>query len=119
MPITVVIIIGSVLIAAIIGIDIYLAADKITGNTWSEIIRMWAKATPIIAWACGVLSGHFFHPIDNFKPILGQPNSIALLIWLSAVVGIVGLGLAKSGYPMAPWMAFIPACIAGALLWPV
>lgn len=119
MPTLIVSIIGGVVVIFLIGFDIYLAADKVSGNTWSEILRTWAVVTPVIPWACGVLSGHFFHPIENLKPVLGTQSSITLLIWLTCVVGIIGLGLDRAGYPVPPWIVFLPALVVGSLLWPV
>lgn len=119
MNIKIVIAIGLTLVAALIGIDIYLAADSVKGNTWSEIIRMWAKYTPLVPWTIGVLTGHFFHPFDNFRAVLGQPASIAVLIWLTGVVGIMGLSFMKAGYPIPGWSVLVPAFTAGWLLWPV
>jgi hypothetical protein len=120
MPLGTTIVVGLTLLAALTGIDLYLAFDKIPGNTWSEIIIMWAKATPIVPWICGVLSGHFFHPYDSMKPLFGQPNSMVVLVWTSCCVGLAGIALVQSyGFHMPPWVPFVVACVVGALLWPV
>jgi hypothetical protein len=63
--------------------------------------------------------GHWFHPKDDFQAVLGQPRSIALLIWLTWVVFVLGLGFAGSGLPFPPWLPVLPGMIAGWLLWPV
>lgn len=118
MSIKIAIYIGLSLLAALIGVDIYLAADNVKDNTWSEIIRAWSKHTPIIPWICGVLTGHFFHPTEA-KAILGQPSSVALLIWITAVVGIFGISFLRFNMPIPAWSVLIPAFIAGWLLWPV
>ena len=102
-----------------IGVDIYLATDAIKGNTWSELLRAWSLKTPLGPWAIGVLSGHFFHPTNGFQAVLGQPSSIALLVWLTALVGMVGFWTLKAGLPIAGWVIILPAFIAGWLLWPV
>ena len=121
MPVSIVVVLGLVIVAAIIGLDIFFAIDKVGGNTWSEIIRCFAESTPMIPWICGVLSGHFFWPaaIGKYIPLLGQPNSIALLIWTGCIVGIIGLGLIKSGMVFPLWLAFIIGGIGGMFLWPV
>lgn len=119
MPIKIVIIIGVTFIVGIIGLDIWWAVDDRPGNTWSEIIRVWGRATPLVPWACGVLSGHFFHPVDGLAPLFGQPTSVAVLIWLTWGVGVAGLALSGSGHPVPPWAAFLPAMVVGAALWPV
>lgn len=113
------IVIGLSLVAALIGVDIYLATDSVIGNTWSELLRAWSLTTPLGPWAIGALSGHFFHPINNFQAVLGQPNSIALLVWLTALVGMIGLIAFRAGTPIPGWTVMVPAFIAGWLLWPV
>lgn len=119
MSVKIVIAIGLILVAMLIGIDIYLATDSVKGNTWSEIIRMWSKHTTLVPWLMGILTGHFLHPYDNFRAVLGQPASIAVLLWLTGIVGILGLGFMRAGYPIPGWSLLIPAFIAGWLLWPI
>ncbi len=111
--------IGGGLLAIAIGLDVWLAVDRVPDNTWSELFRKGALATPVIPWACAVLMGHWFHPNDDAQPVLGQPKPIALLIWLTWVVFVVGLGLTGSGIPVPPWIPVLPGMIAGWLLWPV
>lgn len=115
----IVIIIGSVILAVAIGIDIWLAVDPVDDNTWSELMRLGALATPVIPWACGVLMGHWFHPNDNAQAVLGQPGSIALLLWLTWVVFLVGLAFISSGISLDPSLLVVPGMVAGWLLWPV
>lgn len=117
MPVSIVVVIGLVLLSILVGLDVYFATDKVPHNTWSEIIRHWAKHAPLVPYICGVLSGHFFHP--NTKSILGQPHSIALLIWTACFIGVVGLGLYHNGISPPLWLVFLLGCVAGALLWPV
>jgi len=119
MPIGAAIAIGALIVSVLIGFDVYLALDGKAGNTWSEIVRDWSGETPIVPWICGVLTGHFFHPESIAQPLLGQPNSIALLIWLTVAVAIVGLVALRLGVYPEPWLPLLPAFIAGALLWPV
>ena len=49
---------------AFIGIDIYLAVDATTGNTYSEILRNFDKRNGwfglSLAWGFGLLIGHWF-----------------------------------------------------------
>lgn len=121
MTLPIVIGIGCALIGVIIILDIFLAIDAVSGNTWSEIIRHLAKSTPLIPFVCGVLSGHFFWPaaLKENIPLLDQPNSIALLIWIACITGIVGLGLTKNGMMFPLWIAFLIGGVGGTLLWPV
>ena len=112
-------IVGGVIIAALVGVDIYLAVDKFPDNTWSEVIRIWALATPVVPWVLSVLIGHFFHPINNLKPLISPPGNYIALIWLTAAIGIVGVALARAGHPIPPWTVVIPAIVIGSILWPV
>jgi hypothetical protein len=121
MALPIVIILGCIIVAVIIGLDIYFLTDSVSDNTWSEIIRKFGKRTPLAPFACGVLSGHFFWPelLKEFIPLLGQPGSVALLIWAACVVGIIGLGLVESGITFPLWLAFLIGTVGGVLLWPV
>ena len=111
--------IGGGLLAVAIGLDIWFAADDVPANTWSELLRLGAKETPVLPWACAVLMGHWFHPKDGFRAVLGQPNSIALVIWLSWALFVIGLALSAADLPIPPWIPVVPGLVAGALLWPV
>ena len=57
-------IIMAVFVLSFIGVDIYLAVDKVSGNTYSERLRAWAKVWPplrlIGCFAMGVLAGHWW-----------------------------------------------------------
>ena len=110
--------VGLILLGLLLGFDVYLAADKVPGNTWSEILRQWGKSTPFIAWFWSVMLGHWFHP-ESVKPILGQPGSVALLIWLTSLLVVWGLGLSRAGYPIPSWTVIVPGILAGVFLWPV
>ena len=112
------IVIGLSLLAILLGIDVYLATNNVPGDTWSQLLRRWGEGTPLIAWTCGVLMGHWFHP-DSWKPLLGQPTSVMILIWFTVTLGIIGLGFRAIGHPLPSWMVLLPAFLAGGLFWPV
>jgi len=61
---TVTTIIMAVFVVSFIGVDIYLAVDKVSGNTYSERMRAWAKVWPplrlIVAFGMGMLCGHWW-----------------------------------------------------------
>jgi len=111
--------IGGGLLAVAIGLDVWLAADDVPDNTWSELLRLAAYETPVLPWVCGVLMGHWFHPKDGFQAVLGQPRSIALLIWFTWALFVIGLAVSSLGLPIPPWIPVVPGLVAGALLWPV
>jgi hypothetical protein len=59
----------SILIAVallLIGWDIYVAANKDSGDTISEIL-LWTSQRPILPFAMGVLMGHLFWPQNRSK----------------------------------------------------
>ena len=111
---------GIAIVAALIGLDIYFAVDGVAGNTWSEMIRKMAFVTTFIPWVCGVLSGHFFHP--GWRSAIERPGNFAVLVWLSAVIAIMGMGVLRSGWAYVNWVpmiTFFVAVFVGAKLWPV
>jgi hypothetical protein len=59
----------SILIAVallLIGWDIYVAANKDSGDTISEIL-LWTSQRPILPFTMGVLMGHLFWPQNRSK----------------------------------------------------
>jgi hypothetical protein len=48
--------------AGLIGLDVYLAANKTKGDTISEVLLNESRKRPIIAFAAGALIGHLFWP---------------------------------------------------------
>lgn len=106
-------IVGLGLIAAFIGYDVYLALDGVRGNTWSELARKFALASPVLPWACGVLCGHFFHPAVTIG------IHVPVLIWLTFAVAVTGAALRRAGRPVPPWAPLVPGFCAGWLTWPV
>ena len=54
----------TVFMVAFIGVDIYLAVDKVAGNTYSENLRRWGKLWPplrlMVAFGMGMLCGHWW-----------------------------------------------------------
>lgn len=54
----------SILIAAallLIGWDVYVAANKDSGDTISEVL-LWVSKHPVLPFALGVVMGHLFWP---------------------------------------------------------
>lgn len=99
---------------ALIVLDLFLAGDDISGNTWSELLRAGAKQTPVVAWLGGLVLGHWFHPNDEAEPAIPPPENALVIAVLTAVVLIVGFIT-----PVPPWVPVPLGAIAGAWLWPV
>lgn len=96
------ILIGVLLIVgviALIGIDIWLVSDKVTGNTFSEMLREGAKLTTFFPLSVAILIGRWFHPVDNLKPLLGL-YSIPVLMIISYTIVVLGDILKKKGHPI-------------------
>lgn len=53
-------IVGTVLLIAAVGWDIYVALDDVPGNTFSEIVARIAHTHPTVIYIIQVLPGHFF-----------------------------------------------------------
>jgi hypothetical protein len=66
--------------------DIYVASNRRSGDTESEVIRDFALKHPSFALAVGVLMGHFFwnvtEPIASWRSTVGLPvlGALALTI---------------------------------------
>jgi len=56
------------LVAVVIGWDVYLAADDKEDNTISDLVTEASEESPIIAFAIGVLCGHWFWNNCDDKP---------------------------------------------------
>jgi hypothetical protein len=111
--------IGLIIVGVLIIVDIWLAVDRTVGNTWSELLREASRHTLFVPWSLGVLMGHWFHPGDDFAPLVGGA-SIWILMGLSAVLVALGLVLRfvyKYEPPAWPWV--FGGMVVGALLWPV
>ena len=111
-------ILGLTILAIVIGIDIYLAADTIKGNTWSEMVRAFSFKSPFAPWAWGGLGGHFFHQWIPKFPLAHDAN-IALLVWLSALVMVVGHSLYMKGTYLPPFAVLFVSTFIWSTLWPV
>lgn len=104
----------TVLVAVLIVIDIALATDPEPGNTWSELMRSAAEATPVVPWLAGLVMGHWFHPGDELEPVIDPPGNALVLLALSGIVLVIGAVVR-----VPPWLPFVVAAPIGAFVWPV
>ena len=110
--------IGIIVIVVLVISDIVLANDEVPGNAPSQVVRWLSRYTVGVPFGLGVLMGHWFHPIDDFDPILGD-NSPMVLLGIGLVLGIGGLIFGLQKRPLAPWPWAILGFVLGWLLWPV
>lgn len=104
---------AAVITLALIVVDIVFATDRVRGNTWSEVIHHWGGKVPVIPWTWGVLLGHFFGRGMVPAPFTAQAG-IALLVWATVVVQLVGMSLG-----VHPLISGLIGIVAGAVCWAV
>lgn len=110
--------IAGMVLAAVV--DVYLATDRITGNTWSELTRSWAEKSIIIPWIAGVIAGHWFHWFKEGNAF--NPTSMWVLIGLTIPVLVGGILVHNLVHPFPNWLLMVVlqlGILAGALLWRV
>jgi hypothetical protein len=105
-----------VLVAIIIGADVVLATNKLTGDTWSEVIRNWSLYLPAVPFGFGFLMTHWFG-LNPKGPFFGQPSSAIFLGWLVIVVSMIGFACHKFGISIHPLIMLSLGGIAGYFLW--
>jgi hypothetical protein len=108
-----------VLVVLLIGVDVYLVADKVPGNTWSEMLRNAATHTTFVPWTLAVLAGRWFHPIDAMEPVGSQTVGAALLMVTSYVVVVAGDILRKKSMPVPGWSIVLLGVPAGIFFCPI
>lgn len=107
-----------VLIVALIVVDVFLVIDQVKGNTWSEMLRDAARCTTFPPWVFGVLSGRWFHPVDDWEPLLGN-WSFAVLMAVTWLVVVVGDILRRRSVPVPGWLVILIAVPVGAVFAPI
>lgn len=88
------------LFVAVIGFDIYLAMDGLTGNTYSEIIRTrtnsWWWLGHLITAGMGLLAWHFFR--NNILPgeeVRGRKSRHLLNLLFLVLAFIIGIAFCE------------------------
>ena len=102
-----------VLASIAVGVDIWLAANSVSGDTISEVSKAYAWKWATIPVAYGVLTGHLFW--SAFGEIKWKWLRIVGL-WVLAVAFIT-LDIVDL-YDMMPIIPLAPAVVLGRLLWP-
>lgn len=103
-----------IVVAALIIVDVFLATDDVSRNTWSELIRVAGKKTIAVPWMLGLVMGHWFHPTDHAKPSIDAPGNAVVLLAATLFVALVGLAV-----EIPLWIPLVLAAPVGALIWPV
>jgi hypothetical protein len=104
----------SVVVLGLIAWDVYVFIEPSEGDTISEATLSWAWRSAFVAFALGVLGGHFTWPrcaSARFR----KWSAIGLAI--VGVLLIVGDVLNFTPNVMPIWY-FVPGVIAGHLFWP-
>lgn len=101
-----------------IGWDFVVALNGIPRDTISEVIKYWARQFPLIAYAWGVLGGHFFW-VRRAGPIVeyGLP-SYTLLAATAFLVVYIGIFIKQTGGVYYPYWFFVAGIFAGHFIWP-
>jgi hypothetical protein len=100
-----------VVFLAVIGIDIFWAADHVPGNTFSEVINFLSRYAKLLPFAGGVLGGHLWH-LDMWA--LPRSMGIPLMLWLAVVAEVISLATPT---PMFCYLVF--GVVVGMICWPV
>jgi len=119
--VTVVLMLG--VVVGLVGWDVYVASNKVDGDTISEIIQGLAFKHTVPATAWGVIAGHFFWPGSNmFSHWWGSVIVLALVTVLLCVLDIVHV---KVGLPLVALLESEPiimvffGIILGHIVWPL
>ncbi len=106
-----------VVVGVIILVDLFLAFNRIEGDTISEVIKEWAyRRFFVLTWTWGVLAGHLF--LSRSDPILGAHASVLVLLGMTLALLLAGLFFRDLvGLPMQVGL-LLAGTVAGYLLWP-
>jgi len=111
-------ILGAIFVATLLVLtSIASFADKIEGNTFSELLRASTIETTFYPWALSVYMGRWFHPVEHLQSPLGIWGVILLM---TTTWGIIVLGdiLQRKGIRIWPWLVVTLGYIVGVLAWP-
>lgn len=121
-------IVGGILLAVVVIIELVLGAEDKPGNSFSHLVRAWGIVGLGAAFGWGTLCGHFFHPKDDlrsvFHPTLGE-NAVLIvaLLPMLVLIGIDTLVAATTDgwvYPeWVPPVSLFAGTVWGSLVWPV
>jgi hypothetical protein len=94
--------------------DVFLALDKIDGNTWSEVIMVWSYKLPFIPILFGVLSAHFFFNRLEFLKMRAFPFWVTVVAILITIAIFQTIAIWINLYPFIP---FVFGIIVGIIFW--
>lgn len=105
-------------ITLLVGYDIVALVVGGAKSTISSVMRDWAHELPILAYAWGVLGGHFFwgHP----EPVTTETGDLVLLlfsVWVGVILNFAYQDGAKD-LPLWVWIVIVMAgLVAGHFFW--
>lgn len=103
---------------AILLYDVYLSANGIPGDTWSEAMILFVQSHFFPAFFAGFMMGHLFIKSDKPRP---KWFKWLLLPLLGVGLLVLDLGLANAGARYPAWFLGSVVSISpwiGALVWP-
>ena len=104
--------VAAAVVLVLVAVDVWLAADGVRGNTWSEVVHYWGTRIRFIPWCLGGLVGHFF--AGGLLPSLPAEQGVPVLIWATVVAQILA-----AGFSVPPLVVAAAGMVAWGMLWPV
>ena len=100
-----------VALTSLVGWDIYVAANDVSGDTISEIVSAAAREFWTIPVAIGVVCGHWLWP-------LAKPRSTWVKVLTLSVLAGVTVGADLAGHPtVLPLLPFALGVVVGHFSW--
>ena len=113
------IVVGVWAVASIVA-DVFLSANAMRGDTWTEVLRTWGRAQSFVPYALAAVLGHVASPWVGASPIpLGFGARFAIVIGVGSVLALVSwMGRRASGANLIPpWAAAATGLCMGGVFW--
>ena len=113
------IVVGVWAVTAIVA-DVFLSANAIRGDTWTEVLRAWGRAQSFVPYALAAVLGHMTSWWVGESPIpLEFGARFAIVIGVGSVLALVSwMGRRASGENLIPpWAAAATGLCMGGVFW--